>query len=132
MRQPQVVTKDVPPHLLLVEDNKANQFITKTILQRAGYTVDVASNGLLAIEACEKQRYELILMDLQMPEMDGFDATKGIRQSTNINVNTPIIAMTANATTEDRENTLVVGMNDFLMKPAREEQLMKKIQHWLN
>jgi len=126
------VTKGNPPHLLLVEDNKANQFITKTILQRAGYTVDVAGNGLLAIEACEKQRYELILMDLQMPEMDGFDATRGIRQPSNMNVNTPIIAMTANATTEDRENTLAVGMNDFLMKPAREDQLMKKIQHWLN
>ncbi|SGZ01330.1 Putative uncharacterized protein [Moritella viscosa] len=130
--QTPVVTKDTPPHLLLVEDNKANQFITKTILQRAGYTVDVASNGLLAIEACEKQLYKLILMDLQMPEMDGFDATKGIRQPSNMNVNTPIIAMTANATTEDRENTLAVGMNDFLMKPAREDLLMKKIQHWLN
>jgi len=130
--QTQVVTTGPPPHLLLVEDNKANQFITKTILQRAGYTVDVASNGLLAIAACEKQRYQLILMDLQMPEMDGFDATKGIRQAANMNINTPIIAMTANATTEDRENTLAVGMNDFLMKPAREDQLMKKIHHWLN
>jgi len=123
---------DTPTHLLLVEDNKANQFITKTILQRAGYAVDVAGNGLLAIEACEKKRYQLILMDLQMPEMDGFGATKGIRQVSNINRDTPIIAMTANATTEDRENTLAVGMNDFLMKPAREDQLMKKINHWLN
>lgn len=130
--QIQIVTKNTPPHLLLVEDNKANQFITKTILQRAGYFVDVASNGLLAIEASEKQRYQLILMDLQMPEMDGFDATKGIRQATNINLKTPIIAMTANATIEDRQNTLAVGMNDFLMKPAREDQLMKKIHHWLN
>ncbi|QUM88541.1 response regulator [Moritella sp. 36] len=132
MPQAPVVTKDTPAHLLLVEDNKANQFITKTILQRAGYTVDVANNGLVAIKACEKQRYELILMDLQMPEMDGFDATKGIRQASNINTNTPIIAMTANATTEDRENTLAVGMNDFLMKPAREDQLIKKVRHWLN
>ena len=130
--QTQVVTQRPPPRLLLVEDNKANQFITKTILQRAGYTVDVAGNGLLAIAACENQHYQLILMDLQMPEMDGFDATKGIRQMSNININTPIIAMTANATTEDRENTLAVGMNDFLMKPASEDQLMKKIHHWLH
>lgn len=128
----QVISKDSPTHLLLVEDNKANQFITKTILQRAGYVVDVAGNGLLAIAACEKQLYQLILMDLQMPEMDGFNATKGIRQPNNINLHTPIIAMTANATIEDRQNTLEVGMNDFLMKPAREEQLMKKIHHWLS
>lgn len=130
--QAQVSTEGPAPHLLLVEDNKANQFITKTILQRAGYIVDVADNGLLAIAASEKQLYQLILMDLQMPEMDGFDATKGIRQASNININTPIIAMTANATTEDRENTLAVGMNDFLMKPARKDQLIKKIHHWLN
>ncbi|MBL1415723.1 MAG: response regulator [Moritella sp.] len=130
--QAQVVREGPPPRLLLVEDNKANQFITKTILQRAGYIVDVAGNGLLAIAACENQHYQLILMDLQMPEMDGFDATKGIRQMSNININTPIIAMTANATTEDRENTLAVGMNDFLMKPTSEDQLMKKIHHWLN
>ena len=122
----------IQTRLLLVEDNKANQFITKTILQRAGYAVDVAGNGLLAIEATKKRRYQLILMDLQMPEMDGFGATKGIRQVSNINRDTPIIAMTANATTEDRENTLAVGMNDFLMKPAREDQLMKKINYWLH
>jgi len=126
------VDSNTPTQLLLVEDNKANQFITKTILQRAGYSVDVAGNGLMAIAACKKKRYQLILMDLQMPEMDGFGATKGIRQVSNMNRDTPIIAMTANATTEDRENTLAVGMNDFLMKPAGEEQLMKKINHWLN
>ncbi|WP_198436469.1 ATP-binding protein [Moritella sp. F3] len=128
----QTASKEPPARLLLVEDNKANQFVTKTILQRAGYVVDVAGNGLLAIAACEKQRYQLILMDLQMPEMDGFDATKGIRQPNNINRHTPIVAMTANATIEDRQNTLAVGMNDFLMKPVREDLLVQKIQRWLN
>jgi len=126
------IAKGNPVHLLLVEDNKANQFITKTILQRAGYIVDVAGNGLLAITATKKQRYQLILMDLQMPEMDGLTAAKGIRQPNNLNQHTPIIAMTANATIEDRQNTLAVGMNDFLMKPAREEQLIQKIHHWLH
>jgi signal transduction histidine kinase/ActR/RegA family two-component response regulator len=120
-----------PPDLriLLVEDNIINQKVAQSLLGKLGYKADVAANGLEAVKALEQINYDLVLMDCQMPEMDGFEATLRIRNTSSavLNHNVPIIAMTANAMKEDRERCLEVGMNDYLSKPVRKEGLLVAI-----
>jgi len=113
--------------LLLAEDSPANQFIAKEILNGAGYHVDVAINGIEAIEAAANFPYDVILMDIQMPEMDGFAATKSILELPSPASSTPIIAMTANATSKDREKCLASGMVDFIPKPVGRKSLLATI-----
>jgi CheY-like chemotaxis protein len=119
--------------ILLVEDYPANQEITKTHLTRAGYgvDVDVAENGQEAVAASNKKAYNLILMDLQMPVMDGFDATNLIRTKCPNNAETPILAMTGNAYEQDRNRCLDAGMDDVLTKPIFKKVLLQVIDHWL-
>ena len=102
--------------LLVVEDNPVNQRVAQHMLLKLGHTVDVAQNGRDALEHLSVNRYDLVLMDCQMPEMDGLEATAIIRDPTSTvrDHAIPIIAMTANAFAEDRERCLAVGMNDFL------------------
>src|SRR6185503_15847260 len=105
-----------PLRILLAEDNAVNQKLALRILLQMGYRADVASNGIEAVESIERQKYDVILMDVQMPEMDGLDATRSIRNLTNV-IQPRIIAMTANALEGDREMCLAAGMEDYISKP---------------
>lgn len=119
--------------LLLVEDNPTNQEVAMAILNRLGYKVDLATNGFEALTMLEQKSYNLVLMDCQMPEMDGFAATAKIRSGKLPGVKTdiPIIAMTANAMQGDRERCLTAGMDDYIAKPVQPRQLIEKICTWL-
>ena len=102
-----------------------NQLLIKIILMDFGFELDVVDNGKLAIEQLQDNKYDLILMDLQMPEMDGFEATAYIRKEMKSQI--PIIALTADVTTVDAEKCLAVGMNDYISKPVNEKLLYTKI-----
>jgi CheY-like chemotaxis protein len=110
--------------ILLVEDNVINQRVAQTMLQRFGHSVTIASNGLEAIDRFAAADYDLILMDVQMPEMGGYEATEIIRRSVR-GRDALIIAMTANAMQGDRERCLQVGMNDYVSKPIKMDQLSR-------
>jgi len=119
------------PFLLLVEDNKINQKIAMSLVGKLGYQVDLAENGLEAIAATGKRRYDLILMDMQMPEMGGVEATHSIRSFGGPNALTPIIALTANAMESDHEACRAAGMNDYMTKPINREALIECIARWI-
>jgi signal transduction histidine kinase/CheY-like chemotaxis protein len=129
-----VTTHSKPPikklNILLAEDNLMNQFIAKKIFSSLGYTIDIAQNGVEAVHQIKSQPYDIIFMDIQMPEMDGLAATKAILQ---LQLKEPpvIIAMTANALKEDELMCIEAGMNDFIAKPFTIEQLKKVIQRWV-
>ncbi len=111
--------------ILIVEDIALNQLLMKTLLHDFGFEFDVADNGKIAIEKLQQNRYDVILMDLKMPEMNGFDATTYIRKV--LNLQTPIIAVTADVTTVNVEKCRSLGMNDYLSKPIDERLLFNKI-----
>ena len=119
--------------ILLAEDNIINQKVAQSILEKLGYKTDVVANGWEALKALEMIDYDLVLMDCQMPEMDGFEATAMIRDSNSnvINHNVPIIAMTANAMLGDREKCLEAGMSDYLSKPVNPVELDQMLLKWL-
>ena len=109
--------------ILLAEDNPMNQKVALRLLERLGYSADVATNGLEAIEALERQPYDVVLMDVQMPHLDGLDATRQICERWPEESRPQIVAMTANALPEDREACFAAGMNDYVAKPIRAEEL---------
>ncbi len=116
-------------NILVAEDVELNQFLAKHIMQAWGFEVTIADNGRKAVEALEKNNYDLILMDIQMPEMDGISATKYIRQMADTNkALIPVIALTANALKGDSDIYLAAGMNDYLSKPFTEESLFNVIK----
>ena len=116
--------------ILLVEDNEANQFVARQLLSRAGLQVTIANNGKEAIDQMQQKQYDLILMDMQMPVMDGIQATLLIRQLPE-GKELPIIAMTAAASEADRDNCLAAGMNDYISKPIIATELLAKISTYL-
>ncbi|NLR76680.1 hybrid sensor histidine kinase/response regulator [Leeia aquatica] len=116
------------PTLLLAEDNVVNQRLVTLLLEKLGYRVDVVDNGRKAVSAASMGNYPLILMDCQMPELDGLEATRQIRAQ---GLSMPIIALTANAFESDRLDCLNAGMNDFLTKPVRAELLATTLDNWL-
>jgi CheY-like chemotaxis protein/HPt (histidine-containing phosphotransfer) domain-containing protein len=118
-------------HLLLVEDNSINQLVATRMLAKLGYEVDVAENGLQAVEATERVAYDGVLMDCQMPEMDGYQATAAIRRREGDARHTPIIAMTAAAMEGDRDVCLAAGMDDYIAKPVRADTLVEVLERWV-
>jgi len=120
------------PRLLLAEDNLVNQKVALTMLRRIGWQATLARNGLEAVEAMEKDSYGIILMDMQMPELDGLAATMEIRRRIPEERQPVIIALTANALPGDREKCLAAGMDDYLSKPIHPEDLRAKLEFWYN
>jgi CheY-like chemotaxis protein len=133
------------PLILVAEDHLVNQKLALRFLEKLGYRVDIASTGLEAVTAAGRGGYAAILMDCQMPELDGFEATQLIRQreaAQNVNGSTshaprppqlhvPIIAMTANAMKGDRERCLAAGMDDYLSKPIKFDLLKATLERWI-
>jgi|GEM_PF-3484017 len=120
-------------HILVVEDNPANQLLARRILERAGYEVDIAAHGKIALEHMVSQQYSLVLMDIQMPIMDGFAATHAIREweAEHQAQRTPIIALTAHAVEGYKEQCIEKGMDDYITKPIKKKILLSCIQQWL-
>ena len=117
--------------ILLVEDHPVNQKLAKTMLTKIGYKFKLATNGAEAMRILKQETFSLVLMDIQMPVMDGIEATKMIRKSMPTDQQPVIIAMTANTTDKDREHCLDAGMNDFLAKPVKKMQLEAMLTKWL-
>jgi CheY-like chemotaxis protein len=116
--------------ILLVEDHPVNQKLASVLLGRLGYDVDLAVNGIEAVKAAGQKPYDLILMDMQMPEMDGLEATRTIRQGDGCNQHCPIVGLTANAMQSDLDACRAAGMNDVLTKPIDRKLLALCMNHW--
>lgn len=114
-------------HVLVAEDNPVNLTVTEAMLRKAGARVTAAANGIEAVDACEHGRFNVILMDVQMPEMDGLEATRILRSK---GANVPIIGLTAHALEGDRERCLDAGMDDYLSKPVTAKVLKEKVAYW--
>jgi CheY-like chemotaxis protein len=120
----------LPLRILVAEDNPVNQKVALRILERMGYRADLASNGLEVIDALGRQSYDVVLMDVQMPEMDGLEATHYICQKWSTDERPRIIAMTANAMQGDRDKCVVVGMDDYISKPVNPLALQEVLKRW--
>jgi CheY-like chemotaxis protein/HPt (histidine-containing phosphotransfer) domain-containing protein len=119
--------------ILVAEDNLINQKLILVLLQKAGYSVDIVANGTMAVEAVRKHQYGLVFMDVQMPELDGLEATQQIRKlESTTNIRTTIIAMTAYSYPKDRELCLRAGMDSFISKPIAPNEILNKIDEWIN
>jgi CheY-like chemotaxis protein len=119
------------PRVLLVEDNPTNLLLARRILEKAGYRVVVALNGREGVEAASKGEFDVILMDVQMPILDGCAATKEIRQLPGTAGQIPILALTASVFAEDSERCFEAGMDDFVGKPFKAGELVKKCELWV-
>ncbi|MDX1695515.1 MAG: 7TM diverse intracellular signaling domain-containing protein [Ketobacteraceae bacterium] len=133
IEKPEPDQKQLPdtPRLLVVEDNPVNQMTLIAMAKKMGCEVSKANNGEEAVRLCYKESFDIILMDCQMPIMDGFDATRAIRAANNANSHIPILAVTANAMSGDRERCLAAGMNDYIKKPIKMEEIRSRLYHWL-
>ncbi len=121
-----------PIRALLVEDNAVNRLVAREFLKRAGCSVDMARHGREAVDRCQESIYDIIFMDCQMPEMDGFEATRIIRKQQNRALaRVPIVALTANAMDMDREHCIEAGMDDFLVKPANQVIIVDALRRWV-
>ena len=116
-------------HILLAEDNAVNQKVAERLLEKHGHRVTVSSNGREALAALDREAFDIVLMDVQMPEMDGFEATAAIRaKESHTGGHIPIIAMTAHAMTGDRERCLAAGMDGYVSKPINAKTLFEAIE----
>ncbi|WP_305043961.1 PAS domain S-box protein [Geoalkalibacter sp.] len=132
-RAPSSSLPEVRPRVLVVEDNRTNQRVALGLLEKLGVTVELATNGIEALKLLQTLPCDLVLMDVQMPEMDGFEATRAIRdpRARVLNPQVPIVAMTAHAMQGDRERCLAAGMNDYLSKPLSARALDAVLKRWL-
>lgn len=129
----QTMGKRLPARCLIVDDNEVNQKVSMRMLKQMGYAAELATNGLQAVDAMRKEPFDIVLMDVQMPVMDGFEATRQIREMEAEGASlqrSAIIAMTARALEGDREKCLAAGMDDYLAKPVRSEALQEVIERW--
>jgi len=118
--------------ILVAEDNKINQIVVQKILEKEGFEVDIVETGAEAVKALEKTSYAAVLMDIQMPEMDGYQATRLIREMEKVTgQHQPIITLTASAMEEDREKSFKAGADDFIIKPIDKTHLMKSLYNLL-
>ncbi|MGB6319680.1 MAG: response regulator, partial [Litorimonas sp.] len=116
--------------ILLAEDNAINALLTRTLLEADGHTVDTVEDGALAVEAMKAKEYDMIFMDMRMPNMDGLESTRKIRALPNVSRDLPIVALTANAFDDDRNACFDSGMNDFMTKPVSAEELSEMVIRW--
>ncbi|WP_417513998.1 response regulator [Minwuia sp.] len=128
--QPSAKASEGPLRILLAEDNEINQMLALALLGKQGHQVTPVVNGAEAIEAAEKDEFDLVLMDIHMPEVDGLEATRKIREIRAGELDLPIIALTANAMAEDKQMCLDAGMDDYLAKPINEAELNRALEHW--
>jgi len=126
----EIPSSDGPLKILLAEDNAINALLTRTLLEADGCEVDTVEDGAKAVEAVKAQHYDLIFMDMRMPNMDGLEATRKIRALSNRSKSLPIIALTANAFDDDRNACFDSGMNDFMTKPVSAEELSEMVKTW--
>lgn len=119
-----------PLRILIAEDNHVNQKLAKRVFQKLGYSIDMVGNGLEALKLCEQKHFDVVFMDINMPEMDGLTATGEIRKSASIKQQPIIIAMTANVINGDRENYLAMGMDDFIGKPIKLNEIIEITKKW--
>jgi two-component system, sensor histidine kinase and response regulator len=126
-----VATRIAPSRILVVDDNVVNQLVSAKILQKLHCRVDTATNGVEAVDAVSRVAYDLILMDCQMPVMDGYEATAAIRRLAGPHAHVPIVAITANVLGTERDRCLAAGMDDYITKPANVEQLAGVLAQWL-
>jgi CheY-like chemotaxis protein len=118
--------------VLLVEDNQMNQLVAAATLDKLGYEVERADDGAEAIDACMHRQFDAVLMDIQMPVMDGYQATAKIREhEVTTGHRTPIIGLSARAMDGDRETAIAAGLDDYLTKPLRKEELREKLERWI-
>lgn len=129
--QPQSSEQSAVLPVLIVEDNPVNQMTLRAMVRKLGFTAETANNGEEAVALCQQNRFGCVLMDCQMPIMDGFEATRRIRALDNGNARVPIVAVTANAMSQDRDNCLAAGMDDYLKKPVTKAQVQASLQTWL-
>jgi CheY-like chemotaxis protein len=120
-----------PPRVLVAEDNHINQVVAVAMLKKLGYTAAVAQNGREAVEMCSHDDFAAVLMDCQMPQLDGYDATREIRGQETGGRRVPIIAVTAHAMTSDRDACLEAGMDDYISKPIRPGELEAALGRWV-
>jgi CheY-like chemotaxis protein len=119
-------------HALLVEDNPINRLVASEYLKRAGCDVDLAMHGREAVERCRDKSYDIIFMDCQMPEMDGFEATRAIREAhSGSGRRVPIVALTASAMVEDRAECAAAGMDDCVVKPVNQDLITGALRRWV-
>ncbi len=129
---------DLPPpaaagsRLLVADDNAAGRGLLRAILESAGFEVEAAADGLAALEALERVRFDLVLMDLQMPRMGGLEATAAIRSRHGGHPRLPVIAMTASTEPDARGCCLAAGMDDFIAKPAPAARILERVRWWLD
>jgi len=118
--------------VLVVEDSPVNRVVAVSVLERCGYHVHVVNDGREALQALSSQRYDAVLMDCQMPDVDGYQATEELRRrERGSSYHTPVIAMTAHAMVGDRERCLAAGMDDYVSKPVRSQVLAEILERWI-